>query len=164
MGPPPSLQPIRPEDEPFLLEVYASTREDELRQVPWTAAQTEAFLRFQFQAQHAHYQEHFAGARFDVIYVGDRRVGRLYVQRSAEEIRIIDIALLTGERGRGVGSTLLAQLLDESRATGVPVRIHVEKQNPALQFYTRLGFVPIADRGVYLFFEWTPPPGGPEDD
>ncbi|AKU91977.1 GNAT family N-acetyltransferase [Vulgatibacter incomptus] len=152
--PPFSLRPVGPGDEPFLLAVYASTREEELRPVPWSDAEKEAFVRFQFEAQHKQYREHCADARFDVICVGDRPVGRLYVHRSAEEIRIIDIALLTAERGRGIGSALLERFLAESRETGVPVRIHVEKHNPAMRLYTRLGFVPIADRGVYLFLEW----------
>lgn len=149
-----SLRPALAEDEPFLLSVYASTREDELRLVPWTDAEKESFVRFQFELQHRQYRERFVDGRFDVVCVGDRPVGRLYVHRSAEEIRIVDIALLSSERGRGIGSALLGDLLAESRATGIPVRIHVEKQNPAMSLYTRLGFVPIADRGVYLFMEW----------
>jgi ribosomal protein S18 acetylase RimI-like enzyme len=44
----------------------------------------------------------------------------------------------------------------ETAQAGKPVRIHVEKQNPALRLYTRLGFTPIADRGVYWFLEWSP--------
>jgi hypothetical protein len=34
------------------------------------------------------------------------------------------------------------------------VRIHVERQNPALALYERLGFRLLEDRGVYLFLEW----------
>ena len=47
-----------------------------------------------FDAQHAYYQEHYAGAAFDVILVDGQPAGRLYVARESDEIRIIDIALL----------------------------------------------------------------------
>jgi hypothetical protein len=43
-----------------------------------------------------------------------------------------------------------------SRRRPEPVRIHVEQFNPALRLYERLGFAPIADKGVYLFLEWSP--------
>ena len=39
---------------------------------------------------------------------------------------------------------------------GLPVRIHVEKFNPALRLYRRLGFTEIEDKGIYLFMEWQP--------
>jgi hypothetical protein len=41
----------------------------------------------------------------------------------------------------------------EAAAAGKP-RIHVERFNPALRLYERLGFRPIEDKGVYLFMEW----------
>jgi ribosomal protein S18 acetylase RimI-like enzyme len=151
-----TFRAIRPDDAPFLFEVYASTREDELRPVPWTPAEKTAFLRQQFDAQHTHYQQHYAGARFDVIELDGRPIGRLYVDRGAGEIRIVDIALLPAHRGAGIGTTILRGLLGEAAASGRPVRIHVEQSNPARRLYRRLGFVPIADRGVYQLLECRP--------
>ena len=150
-----TLRPIRPEDGPFLLRVYASTREPELATVEWDAAQKAAFVRMQFDAQHAYYQEHYAGAAFDVIVVDGQPAGRLYVAREDDEMRIIDIALLPDYCDRGIGTMLLRGLQSEAAAAGKPLRIHVERFNPALRLYERLGFNPIADRGVYLFMEWT---------
>src|SRR5262245_36029768 len=70
-----SLRPIRPDDQPFLLAVYASTRRQELAVVPWDDAQKVAFIRMQFEAQHAFYQEHYEGQAFDVILVGGTPAG-----------------------------------------------------------------------------------------
>ena len=103
-----ALRPIVPEDHSFLLAVYASTREPELAAVPWDAAQKAAFVRMQFDAQHAYYQEHYAGAAFDVILVDGQPAGRLYVAREDDEIRIVDIALLPGYCNRGIGTTCCA--------------------------------------------------------
>ena len=55
---------------------------------------------------------------------------------------------------RGIGTTLLPGLHAEAAAAGKPLRIHVERFNPALGLYERLGFRQIDDRGVYLFMEW----------
>jgi ribosomal protein S18 acetylase RimI-like enzyme len=151
-----TLRPIRPDDKPFLFGVYASTRLEELAPLGWSAEQQAAFLTQQFTAQHQYYQANYADADFQVIVRDDRPVGRLYVARWPEEIRLIDIALLPEYRNAGIGSRLIDELLVEAAATGRPVRIHVEKFNPALRLYQRLGFSQIADRGVYWFMEWSP--------
>src|SRR5919206_320030 len=127
-----TLRPIRADDEAFLLNVYASTRLDELAPLSWTIAQQMAFLTQQFTAQHQHYQTHYADANFDVIMLDGQPVGRLYVARWEDEIRLIDIALLPEYRNAGIGSGLLNDLLAEATQVGKPVRIHVEKLNPAL--------------------------------
>ena len=150
------LRLTRPEDLPFLQRVYASSREEELKAVDWDAQQKDDFLRMQFEAQHSHYAEHFPDADFQLVLKGDEAIGRLYVDRRSDEIRIIDIALLPDFQGEGTGSGLLEALLDEARQMDLPLRIHVEKFNPALRWYERLGFRQIEDKGVYLFMEWTP--------
>jgi len=153
------LRPMRwPEDEPFLEQVYASTRAAELAQVPWSDEQKAAFCRMQFAAQHQYYQEHYAGAAFDVIEQRGCPIGRLYVHRGEREIRIVDIALLPEQRGCGLGTRLLAGLQEEARTTDRKLSVHVEKFNPALALYQRLGFQAGADRGAYLFLEWTASP------
>jgi ribosomal protein S18 acetylase RimI-like enzyme len=143
-------------DRDFLLRVYASTREEELRVVDWSDEQKAAFVQQQFEAQDAYYREHYDSATFDVIEDDGTPVGRLYVARWEDEIRIIDIALLPEHRGRGIGTALLRDLLDEGARTRKRVSIHVERNNPALRLYERLGFEPTEDRGVYLLLEATP--------
>ena len=151
-----AFRPITPEDEPLLLQVYASPRLEELAPLGWSPEQQLAFLTQQFHAQHQHYQRHYAAAEFLVILLDGRPGGRLYVDRQEEALLIVDIALLPEYRGLGIGSHLLRALLDEAGAAGKPVRIHVEKFNPALRLYERLGFSVIADHGVYWFMERPP--------
>ena len=150
------LRPVGDGDDRFLHRVYASTREDELSLVPWDEADKKAFLRQQFDAQDAYYHEHYTGATFDVIEVDGEPAGRLYVARWEDEIRIMDIALLPEQRGTGVGTRLVRELLAEGARSGKRVSIHVEKHNRALRLYERLGFATVADRGVYLLLEATP--------
>ena len=150
------LRTAGPEDQDFLYSVYASTRADEMRLAQWDIGQAEAFLRMQFDAQRAFYAEHYPNARYQIILLDDQRVGRLYVDRWASEIRIMDIALLPAYRGRGIGSTLLNTVFEEARASDLPVTIHVERFNPALRWYAGLGFRQQEDKGVYLLMAWDP--------
>ena len=50
---------------------------------------------------------------------------------------------------------IAADLLDEATATNKTVQIYVEKYNPALRLYQRLGFSEQGDTGVYYFMEWS---------
>jgi len=124
--------------------------------VPWDDAQKDAFLRSQFDAQDAWWRENYAEASFDVVVVDGAPAGRLYVHRGPSEIRIVDIALLPEHRGDGIGTELLEGLIAEADAIGKSVTIHVERMNPALRLYERLGFQLAEDKGVYLFLERAP--------
>lgn len=157
MTPDISLRPLQELDLPFLYRVYASTREDELSVVPWSTEQKTGFLRMQFEAQHAYYQQQFPGASYDIVLVNGKPAGRLYVDRRQDEIRIIDIALLPEYRGKGTGSELLQGILREARSLQVPTRIHVESNNPAMNLYERLGFRKIEEQGVYHLMEYATP-------
>ncbi|MFO0819051.1 MAG: GNAT family N-acetyltransferase [Pirellulales bacterium] len=154
-----TFRPIADDDLPFLFAVYAHTRLGELSMAPWTEEQKIAFLRQQFHAQHTYYQQVFPSASFQVILLKDQPIGRLYVHQTPEELRIVDIALLPSARGRGIGGAILRDLMAAAAGTGQVVRIHVERENPALRLYQRLGFQRIEDLGVYFLMEWMPPAG-----
>ena len=151
-----TLRPIIPQDRDFLYLVYASTREEELAPLGWSRQEKDKFLGMQFNAQHHFYQERFSNAEFQVVCLDSRPIGRLYVDRRGDEIRIVDIALLPEHRNAGIGTTLLKDLLAESERNDLPVRIHVEHFNRALHLYKRLGFVVIGENGVYYLLEWNP--------
>ncbi|MBZ0305166.1 MAG: GNAT family N-acetyltransferase [Anaerolineae bacterium] len=151
-----TFRPIQPEDMDFLYQVYASTRQDEMALTGWDAAAIDTFLQSQFQAQHTYYQQHYRQTCFQVVLLDDHPIGRLYLAYWADEIRIVDIALLPDYRHHGLGTAMLHDIFEEARQLKVAVRIHVEVFNPALAWYTRLGFRKVEDRGVYYFMEWLP--------
>ena len=147
------LRPIVEDDRETLYRCYASTRTEELSVVDWSKDQKDRFLRMQFHAQSVHYEKHYLTAQFQIILVDEQPAGRLYVDRWEQEIRIVDITLLPAYRGRGIGSSLLQTLIEESLAAGKPLSIHVERNNPAMRLYDRLGFRPIGEVGVYDLME-----------
>lgn len=153
------FRPIDDSDQFFLKALYASTRVDELAQIPWNETQKHEFIDQQFNAQHKYYQQQFPNARFDLVLSDSEPIGRLYVDRRDDEIRLIDIALLPEYRGDGIGTCLLEQVLVDAGREHKPVRIHVEPNNPAMRLYTRLGFIQIDSNGVYELMEWWPSNG-----
>jgi GNAT superfamily N-acetyltransferase len=148
------LRPITPGDDAFLAGLYASSRAEELAVTGWSDEEKAVFCRKQFDAQSAHYRENYPGASLQIIERAGAPIGRLYVARWEREIRIMDIALMPEHRGAGIGAQLLRELQDEARSAGKTLSIHVERFNPALRLYERLGFKMAEDKGVYLLMEW----------
>lgn len=151
-----SVRPVGDGDADVLYRIYASTRTDELAQVPWSEAAKSAFLREQFRFQCLDWERSYPDAEKLLTLVDGQAVGRLYVDRRPSEVRIIDIALLPAFRSRGVGGRLLRQVVDQGHDSGRPVTVHVERMNPALRLYHRLGFQLREDKGVYLLLECPP--------
>lgn len=143
---------LRPEvaaDLPFLQALYRSTREAELDRTQWPEAQKAQFIELQFRAQRSHYLQHYPDALWLILEKDGDAIGRLYLERWSSEHRIIDIALLPQWRGQGIGRALLLDVIDEAMSADKAVGIHVEKQNPAMSLYLRLGFRCVEDKGVY---------------
>jgi ribosomal protein S18 acetylase RimI-like enzyme len=145
------------EDQSFLFELYCSTRAEEVALWGWDAAQQEAFLGMQFKAQRQGYATEYPDAEHRIILVDGREAGRILVSRSELEILLVDLSLLPVHRGFGIGTRLIRDLLSEGVTTGRPVRLQVAASNPqAIRLYERLGFLKVADYGVYFQMECTP--------
>lgn len=152
-----SFRPVQDTDEAFLLRVFASTREPEKQAVQWEPGEWKAFIQLQYKAQETHYISHFPTAAHNIILCDTRPVGRIWVHKAEDEIRLLDIAILPAHRSRGIGTHLIRGLQEAARTTCVPLRHSVETENPrARQLYERLGFVAIKTRGLHTLMEWTP--------
>ena len=156
-----TVRPEQPQDEAFLFELYASTRQEELDGWGWPPEMRSNFLALQFKASRGYYGA-FPEAEFQIVLLNGVKAGRLVVHRTREELRVVDIALLPGHRNAGVGSTLLQRIFGEAEATKKPLRLKVLKGNRAARFYHRLGFVNIGETEMHFEMEWRPPAPAPE--
>ncbi|MEC9254620.1 MAG: GNAT family N-acetyltransferase, partial [Pseudomonadota bacterium] len=80
-----------------------------------------------------------------------------FIDYWSDEIRIVDIAILPEHQDSGAGSYLLQNIIEEGNEKGLPVRIHVEQNNPAKKLYERLGFKEVSRfNEVYVLMETAP--------
>jgi ribosomal protein S18 acetylase RimI-like enzyme len=142
------------QDLEFACRLYASARAYEMSRVPWSEEQKASFLRSQFQLQYAHYHKFYPGAAYQIVVHHEADIGRLYVDRTSTEIRLMEITLLPGYRNRGIGGMLVRALMEEAAASNRKISLHVEMDNPARRLYDRLGFRAMKDEGVYIRMEW----------
>jgi ribosomal protein S18 acetylase RimI-like enzyme len=145
------LRLTEPGDRDFLLAVYGSTRADELALVPWSQTEKAAFVASQFEAQDLAYHQTYPDAQFLLVVADGQRIGRLYLDRVDDELRVIEIALLPEHRGRGIGSGLMTSIAALADREGRSVTLHVEPWNPAKRIYERLGFASEGVSGIYEF-------------
>lgn len=152
-----SLRAIQPQDADFLFRLYASTREEELRQVDWTDEQKSAFLAMQFSEQQRQYQSHYPDAGYYVIEREGRAVGRIYIHwHRGNALHLMEITVAPEERRKGTGTQMMRWLMDEAAKSAERMTLYVEEFNPAYAWYMRLGFRPLTTHGIYTLMEWRP--------
>lgn len=144
-----------PVDEPFLRELYFSTRED-LYGLFSDPAQMQGLLSMQYTAQALSYDRQFPEARHEIVLLDDQPVGRMIVDLNDDAMWIVDIALLPNSRNQGIGTILLNRRLAECSDRRVPCFLQVLGTNPARSLYERSGFVIQSDDGVRLLMKWAP--------
>jgi ribosomal protein S18 acetylase RimI-like enzyme len=80
---------------------------------------------------------------------GGERVGAAWLRPSVEksafkvgdaEVPELATAMLPSDRGQGIGSEMLKQLVARARALYPAIVLTVRESNPAVRFYERLGF------------------------
>lgn len=117
-------------------------------------ATSRTFLDMQFHAQDLHYKERYPQADFCVIERDGTPVGRLYVDRAHDELRVIDISVVTAQRDQGIGTRLLRDLQAEAQRDGRLLVLSVAVDNRARSLYRRLGFVESELHGMHIGMRW----------
>ncbi len=143
---------MRATDGAFPYQAYASTRLEEMALVDWSPERKEAFLRMQFDLRARQYRAAYPEALTEMILCGELPAGVMITVKKADEILLVDIALLPEFRGAGIGAAILGDLQKE----GKKITLHVLRNNPAARLYSRLDFVTVAEDSMYLTMEWTP--------
>lgn len=153
--PTPSLRPAAPDDEGFLIALFASTRPDV---GAWACGEEEkaGFLLAQYRMREHSFQTRYPGAVSSVIRAAGKDAGRICVAGTPREIRILDIALLPEWRNRGIGSAVIGGILEEARGGRLPVRLMVERFSRARPLYERMGFHIVDESGTHYLMERTP--------
>jgi ribosomal protein S18 acetylase RimI-like enzyme len=154
----PSRRTASDSDAPLLRLLFEESRPD-LAVVP--AETRAAILDLQLRAQHRQQDADHPGCRREIVVSEGAPVGLLVSDRDSGAVHVLDIAIAVDHRGRGVGSTVLTELIEEARGSDREVTLQVWADNTgARRLYERLGFAyvdPATDTG-HLRMRWRPDP------
>ena len=130
----------------------------DLSLLPIDEAMKDQLIRMQFASQTATYRAQFPAARFDIIEQGDQPIGRIVIDPGSDVGRIVDIAVMRERRARGLGTAILAAVLERFARRGQRVQCQVLVGNEAsMRLFRRAGFRQVADVPPFLHLEWQPP-------
>ena len=150
------LRPVTMDDATFLQALDAEVRCSEFAAAGLPAEMLTSLLAMQYRARASEYVAHYPHAVNSIVWVGTERAGRLLVDHGTEALRVVDIALTEGFRGRGLGTVLLRDVCERARGQGLPVRLAVRVDNPAQRLYQRLGFVVTSTDDLERRMEYKP--------
>jgi ribosomal protein S18 acetylase RimI-like enzyme len=146
-----------PEDDAFLAKLFSDVHATEFAPLGLPEAALVQLLNMQFRGQRGGYAAQFPKAVDEILWIGPARAGRLLVNDGEDELRLVDIALLTPYRGQGVGGRVVQGLCERASTSGLPLRLSVRFGNPAERLYERLGFVRTGSDGINVAMEFCGP-------
>lgn len=155
------FRPAEPEDEPFFKELrgqldaerlcldYVNFNDEKLRN---------QLLEMQYNAHQAHYDKAKLSkeTKDNVIELDDVPIGRFIVTGNRDEIQLSDITIEKKFRGIGIGQAVLQMTKSECAESGRALRLHVDKTNPAYQFYLQQELYVIEELDTCYYMEWHP--------
>jgi ribosomal protein S18 acetylase RimI-like enzyme len=141
-----SLRPVDTGDEALLLRIFAESHCAGFELLGLDPVALAGLIRMQYQARESQYRTNPDAVEY-LICLGSGQdgvpVGSCRLATTAEQLRVLDIAVLVEHRRRGVARAVLTGLCAQATAAGKPVRLSVWHQNhPARELYRALGFVP----------------------
>jgi ribosomal protein S18 acetylase RimI-like enzyme len=100
---------------------------------------------------HAH---RFRTSATCIIVFQGQEIGLVTRQEADDHIQLLQLFLLPEAQGRGIGSSVLAKVLDEADRTHRSVALRVLKSNPrARAFYERHGFALVGETETHYELE-----------
>ena len=153
-----TVRPARPDDEPFIRRLHAITLRGQMpmEHVGLTEEQIDAICNQQLDAQTLHYSSNYPHAEISIIEHDGEPVSRLIIIEFDDEVRLGDIMVVPEHRRNGICTHVMRTYVAHGLATNRPIRLHVEKANPAVVLYLREGFALIEDLSSHWLMEYRP--------
>jgi ribosomal protein S18 acetylase RimI-like enzyme len=133
-------RPATPQDIPFLLDLRQRTMNGHVLASGGEVSDAHHMARLMHRFECA-----------EILLHDGAPVGLLKVSRDPHEWVVIQIQLAPGYQGGGIGTGLLAEVIDQAARAGVDLTLSVLKANPAKALYERFGFV--VERESEISFE-----------
>jgi ribosomal protein S18 acetylase RimI-like enzyme len=104
--------------------------------------------------QSAKHRENFTPATHKIIMVEDEVAGFLATENLPDNLWLVKVYLFSAFRSKGIGSQVVAGVIEQANSEGKPVRLRVLRVNTrARALYERLGFKVVEQTPERFFME-----------
>jgi GNAT superfamily N-acetyltransferase len=153
------FRPERPDDEQFLLELFAAHHSTVMRQAGLPAAMIDKLMETQFRSQTATFRGMFPDAIYSIIAFEGEEIGRFIEHDETDVVYFVDFLLAPQHQAKGFGPAITWALMEEWAARGRGTRVEVMVTNtPCLTMCRRLGFTEgEPNERAHVELRWYPP-------
>ena len=125
-----ALIPVHPDDAEQLVALRIAAMRDSLIRIG----------RFDPQRARERFLSGFVPAQTRHIAVAGRRIGFVVVKPEPNAMLLDHLYLHPDSQGQGIGAIVLARVIAEARAQGLPLKVGALRDSDANRFYLRHGF------------------------
>jgi len=151
----PLMRPSSQDDEEFLYSLLAEDKAVQLAAMGWGRDQWGPLVELQYRGRKMTYESQYPDAENSILLGEDGTpVGRLLLNRNRDRWRIVDLAILTALRSRGLGTTILSYCQQQAAAAGASLELQVAPFSTARRLYERLGFRAISESATAVEMVW----------
>ncbi|MBX3653129.1 MAG: GNAT family N-acetyltransferase [Ramlibacter sp.] len=141
-------------DADFLVALFSDSRPD-LHVPGMDPVALGQLIQMQYRVQQVGFSHHFPQAQSFLIGLDQRWVGRVVIDEGDTDLRLVDLAVLTAERRKGVASAILSSIQQSASERGKSVSLAVSKFNPgAIALYLSHGFSVSGEDEMFMQMVW----------
>jgi ribosomal protein S18 acetylase RimI-like enzyme len=142
------------DDEPFIRRLMIETLTDQLAAWSWPDDVRERLLDAQYRIRRQGFRASTGDSPGTIVLIEGKPVAWYVAAEFDDEIRLVNIVVETADRGKGIGSEILRQLLHDSDRSRKSLRLSVAMNNQrASELYARFGFRQTGNDGTHYFME-----------
>lgn len=93
---------------------------------------------------------------YEILLSEGVKVGYSSIEHLPDYIFVHGLVLSPEFQGRGIGSKILKEVIEEAKKKNIPIRLQVLKENQAQHLYRRLGFRDIGLTDTHIQMEFDP--------
>ena len=145
-----SRRPATEADTEFARSVHHAAYHDVIEQ---------QFGKFDEAEQDVFFANSWNPENHEILVSEDVDAGYCSIEHFPDHIFIHELVLSPDQQGKGIGTKVLQEAIDEASTKDIPVRLQVLKANKAQDLYRKLGFKDTEETGTHFKMEYVPVKG-----
>jgi len=111
------------------------------------------FGHFDEKEQDDFFDESWNKDPYEILLNNEEESGYCSIEYFPDHIFVHELVLLPEFQGKGIGSKVLKDIMDDARVKNIPIKLRVLKENRAQELYRKMGFEETETNDISIFME-----------